>query len=110
MEVFFKNLSADETPTESLIEDAMLLVKHAEDMVDAAGESVDEETRAEVKSTVARLKQRCRELKEHAVSGARHTDHLIRANPYTALGLAFGTGLLLGFLLGRRSSEENGLE
>ena len=41
--------------------------------------------------------------KQRVVAGARCTDAAIRANPYTALAIAGGIGLLAGILVGRRS-------
>lgn len=40
--------------------------------------------------------------KEKVAAGARVTDEAIRENPYTALGIAFGCGLLIGFLIRRK--------
>lgn len=40
-------------------------------------------------------------IQEKTVAGARVTDRTIRDNPYTALGIAFGLGLLLGVLVNR---------
>jgi ElaB/YqjD/DUF883 family membrane-anchored ribosome-binding protein len=39
---------------------------------------------------------------EKVKAGAQATDQAIRANPYTALGIAFGCGVLLGFLIKRK--------
>jgi len=36
------------------------------------------------------------------VTGARSADRVIRSNPYQAIGVAFGVGLLLGFLVKRK--------
>ena len=44
-------------------------------------------------------------LQEKAVDGAKATDKLIRENPYQAIGIAFGVGALVGFLLSRRGRE-----
>ena len=41
--------------------------------------------------------------KKKVVAGAKCTDEAIRANPYEALAIALGAGLLAGVLLGRRS-------
>jgi len=45
---------------------------------------------------------RCRDLyetaQEKAVTGAKAADRVVRANPYKAIGIAFGVGLLLGYL------------
>ena len=37
-----------------------------------------------------------------AIAGAKATDRAIRENPYQALGIAFGVGLLIGFLVRRK--------
>jgi ElaB/YqjD/DUF883 family membrane-anchored ribosome-binding protein len=37
-----------------------------------------------------------------AVEGAKAADKVIRDNPYQAMGVAFGLGALVGFLLSRR--------
>jgi len=39
---------------------------------------------------------------EKAVAGARATDMVIRSRPYEALAVAFGAGVLLGYLLNRK--------
>jgi len=44
-------------------------------------------------------------LKEKAVDSAKAADKKIRANPYQAIGLAFGVGALVGFLWIRRSRD-----
>lgn len=37
-----------------------------------------------------------------ARAGAKATDEAIRGHPYTSLGIAFGAGLLIGFLIKRK--------
>jgi len=39
---------------------------------------------------------------EKAMAGAKATDRVIRTNPYKSIGIAFGIGLLLGFLIKRK--------
>jgi ElaB/YqjD/DUF883 family membrane-anchored ribosome-binding protein len=41
-------------------------------------------------------------VQKGAVRSARAADQVIRANPYQALGVAFGAGLILGWLARRR--------
>ena len=41
-------------------------------------------------------------LKEKAVDSAKATDEMIREHPYHAMGIAFGAGALMAFLLSRR--------
>jgi ElaB/YqjD/DUF883 family membrane-anchored ribosome-binding protein len=40
----------------------------------------------------------CNRLQEKAVAAAKVTDKTVRDNPYYAMGIAFGAGLLIGFL------------
>jgi ElaB/YqjD/DUF883 family membrane-anchored ribosome-binding protein len=39
------------------------------------------------------------------VAGAKATDEVIRANPYKAVGIALGVGVLVGYLLNRRNNS-----
>lgn len=41
--------------------------------------------------------------KKNVADGARRTDAAVRANPYQALAIAAGIGLLIGLLAGRRT-------
>lgn len=43
-------------------------------------------------------------VQKKAVEGAKAADKVIRDKPYYAIGVAFGMGALLGFLLSRRNS------
>lgn len=59
------------------------------------------------------MRERCGELyegaREKVSAGARSTDIAIRNNPYSALGLALGLGVLVGMLLSRshRDTSQN---
>jgi ElaB/YqjD/DUF883 family membrane-anchored ribosome-binding protein len=43
------------------------------------------------------------QARKRVIAGAKCTDEAIRANPYQALAIAAGVGLLVGVLLGRRT-------
>lgn len=105
MEVFFKNLTSDESPTERLVEDIMMLVAETEDLVNRTGANLGEETQVEIKTALERVKLRCQQLKNQALAGARHTDQFIRQHPYPAMFMCFGAGVLLGLLLNRKSDD-----
>ena len=45
------------------------------------------------------------QLQEKAVAGAKVADRTVRENPYAAVGVAFGIGLAIGFLVSRSSSR-----
>jgi len=60
----------------------------------------------EIQATGAAAWDRAKDLYQSAqngvVKGARNTDRAIRQNPYPAIGIAFGVGLLMGFLVKRK--------
>jgi ElaB/YqjD/DUF883 family membrane-anchored ribosome-binding protein len=105
MEVFFKNLSAEETPTERLVEDIQMLVNEAEDLVNKAEAGLPDGVKEEVKTALARLKSRCQQLTHQAMAGARQTDRIIRMHPYETVGIAFCLGAVVGLLAARKFIE-----
>jgi ElaB/YqjD/DUF883 family membrane-anchored ribosome-binding protein len=105
MEVYFKNLSAEETPTERLVEDVMALVNEAEDFVKLSSANLGDGDKQELKTALERIKTQCEKVKQHALAGAREADRLIRRHPYSSLGIAFGAGILLGLFLKRDSRD-----
>jgi ElaB/YqjD/DUF883 family membrane-anchored ribosome-binding protein len=48
-----------------------------------------------------RTKAGCATAQEKVVAGAKATDRTIRENPYQSIGIAFGIGLFLGYLIKR---------
>ena len=71
---------------------------------EAAGEKV-EEARNRLAAAMDAARETYGALQDRAVKGAKATDKAIRENPYQALGIAFGVGALLGFLLSRRNRD-----
>src|SRR5262249_42193177 len=82
----------------SLVEDAQALL--------VATAHLTEEKVAEARKRLAAAIDKGREaweaVQEKAVAGAKATDEAIREHPYRALGLAFGLGAIVGFLVRRR--------
>jgi ElaB/YqjD/DUF883 family membrane-anchored ribosome-binding protein len=102
MEVYFKNLTSEETSIEKLVEDLAMLANDVEDLVRVSGASLGEESRQQLMTAVERIKRRSDSLRVHAVAGVRATDRAIRSHPYSSLGVAVAAGLILGALLFRR--------
>jgi ElaB/YqjD/DUF883 family membrane-anchored ribosome-binding protein len=46
------------------------------------------------------------QIQDKTVAYSKATDQAIRENPYAAVGIAFGVGCLLGFLMTRGNSEK----
>jgi ElaB/YqjD/DUF883 family membrane-anchored ribosome-binding protein len=89
-----------------LLHDLQELISEAEGMV---ADSVANHPIGAIQSICSRLnhaQQRFTDAyagaRKKVVAGAKYTDETIRANPYQALAIAAGVGLVLGALLGRR--------
>ncbi len=93
-----------------LAEPAQALVDDAKDLMNATA-NVAEEKVVEARRRLAAALDRCREagletwnnLQDKAIDGARAADATIRDYPYQSIGIAFGLGAVIGFLLRRRS-------
>lgn len=81
-----------------LAEDAQALLAAT---TDVAGEKVAD-ARKRLAAAIEKGKETWSHVQEKAVEGAKATDHVIREHPYQAIGIAFGVGAVLGFLLTRR--------
>jgi ElaB/YqjD/DUF883 family membrane-anchored ribosome-binding protein len=84
---------------ENLAEDARALL--------SATAEVAEDKVVEARRRLANALERGRDVYERvhdkALQGARATDEMVWSHPYQAIGIAFGVGALLGFLLTRRN-------
>jgi ElaB/YqjD/DUF883 family membrane-anchored ribosome-binding protein len=85
--------------SERLVEDAQTLL--------AATAHIAEEKVVEARKRLTGALERGREVwndvQEKAVAGAKATDQVIRDHPYQSIGIAFGIGAFIGFLLSRRN-------
>jgi ElaB/YqjD/DUF883 family membrane-anchored ribosome-binding protein len=86
-------------PAEHLVEDAQALLAAT---AHVAEEKVVE-ARKRLAAAIEKGKDAWRAVQSTAVSSAKATDRVIRENPYQAVGIAVGVGVLLGYLLRRRS-------
>ena len=85
--------------------DLQSVMRDAEELMKATsgqtGERVSE-IRSRLTAAMETAKATAHRLQEKAVEAAKATDHVIREHPYESLGVAFGVGLLIGVLVGRR--------
>jgi ElaB/YqjD/DUF883 family membrane-anchored ribosome-binding protein len=95
-------MSPAEGTKEKLIQDLRVLVHDAEELIKAGGEKLAGKSREELTAALDRVKATCRKIEQQARSTATEADRLIRENPYQSAGVAFGLGLLLGVLIGRK--------
>ena len=100
---------AQQLSASQLIDDLTAVIKDAESLlrVTAAqtGDKV-EEIRARAEETVRNAKARLGEVEEQALERAREVagdaDEYVRGNPWQAVGIAAGIGILIGMLMSRR--------
>ncbi len=100
---------SEEVTSEQLIADFKVVVSDAEALLKATANQGGEklaETRARVEESLRRAKARLAEAQEALVlktkAAAKATDEYVHENPWQAVGVAAGIGLLVGWLMGRR--------
>ncbi len=90
---------------QKLLLDLKVVVADAEELIKAtagqAGEKLAE-VRARLAAGLESAKETIQVLEQKAVAAAKATDKTIREHPYESIGMAFGLGLLVGVLVGRK--------
>lgn len=101
--------SNDAMTKEKLITDCKVVITDAEELLKVTAQDVGEKAmsaRARIESHLLDAKARLTELedavKTRAKQAADVTDQYVHNNPWKAVGIAGGVGLLLGMLIGRR--------
>src|SRR5688572_19589731 len=87
----------------TLAEDARALMTATANI---AGDKVGE-ARERLAIALENGKEMYGRVREKAVEGAKVADKTVRDNPYQAIGIAFGVGAVLGFLIARRCSRND---
>jgi ElaB/YqjD/DUF883 family membrane-anchored ribosome-binding protein len=87
----------------TLAEDARALMAAT---ADVAGEKVSE-ARKRLAAALERGKEIAGNVRDKAVEGAKVVDQKVRENPYQAIAIGVGVGLLLGYLAARRCSRNS---
>jgi len=100
---------AQEVTFDKLVEDMQVVVRDAEALLKATSAQTGEklqEVRARVQETLGQARVRLSEIEGQAMQRAKDiagsADELVQENPWQAVGIAAGVGLLLGLLLSRR--------
>jgi ElaB/YqjD/DUF883 family membrane-anchored ribosome-binding protein len=91
--------------TEKLLQDLREVVQDGEDLLRAGAENLSErgtEAREKLAAALEVARETQHRLQERAAAGARATDRLIRENPYQAMGIALGVGLVFGVIIARK--------
>ncbi|HSN70410.1 MAG TPA: DUF883 family protein [Steroidobacteraceae bacterium] len=101
--------AARQATTRQLVDDLRVVVRDAEALLRAtsgeAGEKMTE-ARARAEASLKQARERLKVAEEDAVRRSREVideaEDYVRHNPWHAVGMAAGAGLVLGLLLGRR--------
>lgn len=97
--------SHNEVTMRKLVQDFKVVVQDAESLAKATAGDLGEkarEARNRLAASLESAKVSFHKLEEKAIAGAKATDKVIREHPYESLGVAFGVGLLVGVLVGRK--------
>lgn len=91
--------------TERLVGDLKDVMRDAEAILrDTAHDASDKAkaARERLMAAIESAKESCKNLEGKAIDGAKAADKVIRENPYQSIGIAFGVGLLVGYLATRK--------
>ena len=106
METHFEAMNPQSTVArERVREDLQALMRDAEDLLKATAGDMSEKTRearSRLSEAIEKAKGTYHQLEQKTVAAAKATDKVIREHPYESIGVAFGVGLLIGVLIGRR--------
>ena len=89
---------------EKTIQDINAAVEEGEEMLSEVSDTTSEKgraMRARLQRALDRAKGLYGDLQDRASAAAKTTDQAVRDNPYQAIGIAFGVGLLIGVLAAR---------
>lgn len=95
--------------TQDVREDVEALAQEARnlmaDTADVAEEKVVE-ARARLAAALEKGKEVYGIVRERTITGAKTVDKAVKEHPYQAVGIAFGVGVLIGFLLTMRRRRD----
>ena len=94
---------------DKLVQDMKVVISDAEDLLRATANQAGEKisvARERIEDSLHQAKVKLAEaealVSERAREAARYTDEYVHENPWRAIGVAAGIGLLLGLLISRR--------
>jgi ElaB/YqjD/DUF883 family membrane-anchored ribosome-binding protein len=102
-------INMEHVTSEKLMQDMRVVVADAEDLLKAtAGQTGEriEKVRAKAEESLRTARNRLqiagKAAQETATEAISNVDEQVHNNPWTAIGIAAGVGLVLGIVLGRR--------
>jgi ElaB/YqjD/DUF883 family membrane-anchored ribosome-binding protein len=101
----YRDLQLETKTREKLAEELRELTKEAESLITSSGEDLAqqaEDIQKKLKAAMDLFSIGYESIGERAKAGAKAADKVIRRNPYAAIGVALGAGVLLGLLIKRK--------
>jgi ElaB/YqjD/DUF883 family membrane-anchored ribosome-binding protein len=98
-------MASNDVTMKKLAADFKLVLQDAEALAKATAGDLGEkvkEARTRLASSMESAKETYHKCEEKAAVGAKATDKIIREHPYESIGVAFGVGILLGVIVGRK--------
>jgi ElaB/YqjD/DUF883 family membrane-anchored ribosome-binding protein len=102
MEIFFKNLTPEQGTPDQLLQDLNALREDTEELFRATAGTMAERSKSKFLNSVERMKATCNDLRERTSERVQDADETVRQYPYSAIGVALGIGIIIGFLSRRR--------
>ena len=103
------SMSDNPVNRDKFVQDMKLVISDAEELLRATASQAGEQiavARERIQDSLHQAKVKLAEadavVRERARQAARYTDEYVHENPWRAIGVAAGIGLLLGLMLGRR--------
>jgi len=105
-----RNTAVVKKDAQRLLTDLRALGLEAEKLIETSAADLTE-------GAINRLRQQFKEAhdrffdfydvaREKTIAGAKYSDQFVRTNPYRAVGVGVGIGLIVGFLAGRSNRSE----
>ena len=98
-----------EAPAEKFMDELRTVIADAEELLRATAgdvgpkvQEVRERAEESLRAARARMQEAGHAAEARAREAAREVDQQVHENPWTAVGVATGVGLIVGILLGRR--------
>ncbi|MDB6124458.1 MAG: hypothetical protein JWQ71_3451 [Pedosphaera sp.] len=101
MEIYFKNLTPEEGTAQKLLHDLRTLREDTEELFAATGGKLAQKSKEKFLSSMERAKATCLSIQGRAAAGARTADRAVHQHPYSAIGVGFTVGLIVGILATR---------
>jgi ElaB/YqjD/DUF883 family membrane-anchored ribosome-binding protein len=105
-----KYTTAVKDDAQRLLSDLRALGLEAEKLIGNSASEMTDSALSRLREQLGSAQDRFAELygtaRQKTLAAAKHTDQVVRSNPYQAAAAAAGIGLLAGFLIGRSLSHD----